>query len=334
MLQIRQTKHLLSVLEVTTQELDEILKSSASYYEELLLRDPGKPDKPRVVINVTGAMRALQSRLYRRILLPKVKPSVHSHGGVVGRSIKTNAEPHIGSQYVFKTDIKSFYPSVHRTRVYELFVNRFECSPDVARICTQLCTYQHHLALGLICSPILADQVLSRVDRRIGGACANEKLVYTRFVDDITISGAFNMEKAGFAKLIERILREDGFKANPKKHIYGRMSDDLTVTSLRERRGRLDVRREYVSELIRQLNDAASLSRNEKFEGPYYLPSQILGRVRFVSWVNPGRKRRLLKKYRSIKWKAVERHAREHNFVASRVQLSRIPKEKDSDGSS
>ncbi len=325
MLQIRQTKHLLSALEVAADKLTDILKSPEQFYEELLLRDPAKPDKPRIVINVVGEMRALQSRLYRRILLPKLQPSVHSHGGIKGRSIKTNAEPHLGRGYVFKTDIKSFYPSVHRTRVYQLFLKRFECSPDVARFCTQICTYKHHLALGLITSPILADQVLSRVDRRIGGACENSGLVYTRFVDDITISGPFNLEKAGFAKLVERILREDGFTANPKKHLYGQMSDDLTVTSLRELRGHLDVRREYLIELNRQLEDAGRLSRNEGFDGPYFTRSQILGRVRFVSWVNPGRRRRLLKKYRSISWKAVEKYARRNKFVSLRTQLSRIP---------
>src|SRR5687768_16710599 len=132
MLQIRQTKHLLSVLETTHEELAAVLESPAGYYEELLLTDPLKPDKPRVVVNVKGAMRGFQSRLYRRVLLPKLEPSLHSHGGVRGKSIKTNVEPHLGSAYAFRTDIRNFYPSIHFKRVYRLFSERFECSPDVA----------------------------------------------------------------------------------------------------------------------------------------------------------------------------------------------------------
>jgi RNA-directed DNA polymerase len=324
MLHIRQKKHLLSALDTTAEEVAAVLETPDRYYEELLLTDPAKPDKPRVVVNVTGVMRRLQSRLYRRVLLPKLPPSVYSHGGVRGRSIKTNVESHLGSAFVFKADIRNFYPSIHYRRVYRLFTEQFKCSPDVGSICTKICTYRHHLALGLICSPILADQILSRADRRIGGACEQAGLIYTRFVDDIAISGPYSLEQAGFARIVEEILERDGFHANPKKHIYGSLTDGIAITSLRERRGHLDVRREYVIELMRQLNDAASLSKDGVFAGPYFTSFQILGRVRFVSWVNPGRQRRLLKKYRSISWKAVKRIARRRGLESVRKRLTKL----------
>src|SRR5688572_7343820 len=122
MLGIRQTKHLLRALRTTPNELATVLDSTESFYESLLLTDPQKPHKPRVVVNVVGEMRAYQSRLYKQILLPKISPSEHSHGGVRGRSIKTNAMPHLGSRFVLKMDISDFYPSIHYTRVYALFI--------------------------------------------------------------------------------------------------------------------------------------------------------------------------------------------------------------------
>ena len=323
MLKIRQTNHLLSVLDTTSEDLAVVLDSPASFYEELILTDPLKPQKQRSVVNVKGTMRALQSRLYRRVLLPKLEPSLYSHGGVRGRSIKTNVEPHVGSAYVFKTDISDFYPSIHYKRVYRLFVDRFECSPDVAGICTKICTYRHHLALGLICSPILADQVLSRVDRRIGGACAKAELVYTRFVDDVAISGPFNLEKSGFARLVEEILAKDGFHVNSAKHKFGTLTNDLSITNLREVRGHLDVRREYFDELVRQIDDAANLARDEQFQGPYYTAGQVLGRVRFVAWVNPGRRRELIRRFRSVKWRVVKAMARKRGYEVSRKALTK-----------
>ena len=125
--------------------------------------------------------------------------SEFSHGGVRGRHIKTNVEQHIESTFVFTADVSNFYPTISHKRVYRLFVEDFACSPDVAHICTKLCTYKHRLALGLITSPMLADQVMRRIDARIGGLCRNAGLVYTRYVDDLTISGPFDLKESGFS---------------------------------------------------------------------------------------------------------------------------------------
>ena len=311
MLSIHKTHHLARALNTSVRELSKVLDTAESYYQELLLVDPAKPHKRRIVIDVRGNLRRCQMRLYRRVLLPKLIPTIHSHGGVRGRSIRTNVEPHLHSRFVFKTDISDFYPSVHYKRVYRLFVGALGCSPDVARLCTRLCTYRHHLALGLITSPILADQVLQRVDRRIGAACAKAGLVYTRYVDDMTISGPFDLEQSGFSQLVEGILRDDGFAANPAKRLFGRLEDGTAITNLRIVRGHLDVRREYAEELQRQLDDAARLARGEEPQGRYYTPTQILGRVRFVCWVNPRRRERLMRKYRSIRWELVKERAEE-----------------------
>ena len=61
----------------------------------------------------------------------------------------------------------------------------------------------YHLALGLMTSPILADCLMMRVDQRIGGMCRKNKLVYTRFVDDITISGSFPIDSGSFPELVD-----------------------------------------------------------------------------------------------------------------------------------
>lgn len=324
MLAIRKLKHLSRALDTSPERLEEVLQSADSYYEELLLLDPTRPDKRRTVIDVRGELRRFQTRLYRKVLLPKVTPSVHSHGGIRGRSIKTNAEPHLTSSFVFKADISNFYPSVHYKRVYRLFTEDFECSPDVARQCTRLCTYKHHLALGLVTSPILADQILKRVDVRIGGACQKAGLVYTRFVDDITISGPFDLGRSGFPALIERILCESGFQANPMKHVFSSVEEQVSVTNLRIADGHLDVKKEYADELERQLENAARLARGDTIDGPYFTPSQVLGRVRFVCWINPGRRRKLMRKYRSIRWELVRDRARQLGLEATKKSVAAV----------
>jgi hypothetical protein len=275
-------------------------------------------------VSVRGAMRDFQHRLYRNLLVRKLTPSPQSHGGVRGHHIKSNVEQHRGSTFVLKADISAFYPSIRYPRIYRLFVGRFRCSPDVARLCTQLCTYRYHLALGLITSPILADQTLQRVDHRIAAFCERADLIYTRYVDDITISGRYDLRKQRIANTVRQILRQDGFKVNAAKSETGRLSRGLTVTGLRVVRGRVDVRRAFLDELERQLHDAASLAQGGPFAGPYYLHDQVLGRVQFACWVNPSRKRSLCKKVRSIDWGAVEKEAQIRGYTVCRRTLRRM----------
>lgn len=326
MLNIRRLSHLARHLGIDAGTLDRLVETAPSFCEKLELIDPAKPDKRRIVLNVVGLLRRVQDRLLRAVLLRKLQPCAYSHGGVSGRDIKTNVKPHIGSTFAFVCDISNFYPSVSHTRVYRLFVEQFGCTPDVARACTRICTYEHHLALGLPTSPILADQILGRVDLRIGAACAKACLVYTRFVDDITISGKFDLSRrgSGISSLVERILSEHGFAVNPSKHRFGKLGTDFAITKLRIRNGHLDVTRMYVEELGRQLDDVAALANGSSFQGPYFTQAQIAGRLRFACWVNQGRRQGLMVKFRSIPWKKVEMEAQSRGLIASRKVLRPI----------
>src|SRR5690242_14716559 len=121
MLFLRQSKHLADRLGATIDQLEHITANASDYCEELLLVDPARPEKRRPVLNVLGDLRLLQTRLYRRVLLPSLQPSDCSHGGVRGRHIKSNASAHIGGTFGFTTDISNFYPSISHNRVERLF---------------------------------------------------------------------------------------------------------------------------------------------------------------------------------------------------------------------
>ena len=321
MLGIRKVEHLAMRLEVPPRRLVQVADAAPSYYEELVLLDPARPDKVREVLNVVGSLRLLQRRLHDSVLAPARKPSKYSHGGVRSRNIKTNAAPHVGSPFVHTTDIADFYPSVHFGAIYRLFTNDFECSPDVARICTKLCTRDHHTPLGLITSPILADCLMGPADRRIGRMCEQLELAYSRFVDDITMSGGYPIDSGSARDLVRKVLRDYGFETNPQKERTGRMSEENAITKLYVKRGRLDVTRAYLTEVRSQLDTAAILARGGEIAAPYYTAAQILGRIHFIAWVNPGRRHELIRLFRSIDWKGVEAEAGARGLVRVRKRL-------------
>jgi len=327
MIKLRQVRHLAVRLGMTEQEVTGVTENIGDYVQELLLHDPARPDKPREVINIVGPLRTLQCRIYRRLLLPNLIPSIHSHGGVRGRHIKSGILPHAGAEFALATDISSFYPSIHHSRVYDLFAGPLECSPDVARLLTRLCTFDHHLALGLPTSPILADRLLESIDRRIGKACAHAGLAYTRFVDDISISGHYSLApgSCGIAGLVVRILNQHGFIVKKEKHKYGRLQDGFTITSLRARRGRIDVSRQYMEEMDAQLLDAQRIAGGEMPIGLYYTYPQMRGRVEFAAWINHDRRRPLMRRLRSIDWRKVQKNAIALGLQSSKKQLRRRP---------
>ena len=318
---IRQVKHLAARTGFTTDRLHEIADRTDSFCEELILLDPAKPEKERKVLDVRGDLRRFQERLLRSVLMPKLTPSSYSHGGIHERHIKTNILPHCHSTFVFTADISNFYPTVSRNRVYRLFIERFGCTPDVARICTRLCTYRHHLALGLITSPFLAEQILLPIDQRIASACLKARLVYTRYVDDLSISGRFDLEKSGFETAVSEILRDHGFNIHPAKVCFGRLASGTPITKITIRRGHPDVRREYLDELDRQLDDAINLANGREFAGPYFTRNQIAGRLQFVCWINPGRRRSLLAKFNTVPWQNAKEEAARRKLVVAKKQL-------------
>lgn len=262
----------------------------AECVREWTIWNPDESKKPRNVISLTGEWRKIQSRLYSRILKPVLQPLPWSHGGVAGRHILTNAKSHERHEFLFVADISSFYPSITCSRVNRLFLKRMKCAPAVSRLLTRLCTYDRHLSLGLVTSPILADQILQIVDLRIAEACARAGLTYTRYVDDIAISGAFDLRRSGIPKLVERILKEHGFRSEKSKQDFGRISEGMPVTNIRLSKGHPDVLKSYITELDRLLGDHASLSRGGTFVGPLLSSSQLAGKVYHVCWVNPGRR--------------------------------------------
>ena len=274
--------------------------------------------KKRDVISVHGRLRKFQERFHQRVLRPRIRPSRWSYGAVKGRHLLSHARQHLDSIFVYKTDLANFYPSIGIDRVNRHFLKLLRCSPEVSRFLTRLCTHDYHLALGLITSPILANQMMLPIDARIGALCEAHNCVYTRWVDDITISAQWDLSKSAVPDKVNKILASHGIAEKTSKRDFGRLDNGPAITGVRVRNGRIDVTVEFLEELHRQLQDHASLARSGQFSGPYQSYSQLAGKVHFAAWVNRGRRQVLLSRLRSINWNSVESVAIQRGLVVRR----------------
>jgi RNA-directed DNA polymerase len=269
---------------------------------------------PREVIDPRGSLREMQKALHRNILLPYLTFSPASHGGIPRRSQITNVMPHVGHAFVYTADIKRFFPSIHFSRVTRLFLE-LGCSDEVSRLLTRICTYDYCLAQGFVTSPLLADQVFRSADDRISKLCEKLGLAYTRFVDDLSISGPFDLKKSGLAKTLATILHKTGFKINTSKSRFGTIAEGAPILNLQLKKGRPDVAKDYYEETVRRLEDAASLGTGGAFAGPYYGHAELYGRTHYVCWVNPNRTPALRALWRRLDWGKIEEEAQRRGII-------------------
>ena len=147
-----------------------------------------------------------------------------AHGFRPGRSARTAAARHQGRAVVLRLDLESFFTSVGVGRVYGIF--RLAGYPEpVAHALAGLCTTatppdvlrrapeapdalrEHrrrmlhalrgpHLAQGSPTSPALANLSAFGLDRRLAGLADKLGATYTRYADDLVLSGGRDLARA------------------------------------------------------------------------------------------------------------------------------------------
>lgn len=188
-----------------------------------------KKGKVRNVAKTSDILKHIQRRILDNLLSSlSISPDVH--GAVPGRSSKTNACVHSGQRCVFTIDLKSCFPNVHSLRVRKLFQNQLGCSPDVSGLLTRLTTFDFHLTQGFSTSAAILNLLCVPLDHKIMKFLKPKGLLYTRYVDDITISGQYITEYT--RRRVREIILGEGFILNRKKECFSSGEKAVIVTGL------------------------------------------------------------------------------------------------------
>ena len=192
-------------------------------------------------------LKELQRTLLRRVL-SAVPPHDAAHGFRTGRSVASYARPHAGRAVVIRLDLEGFFASVSVGRVYGLLRTAGYPEP-VAHCLAGLMTtvlprraWQQvplptapglqaahwrlgrrlaapHLPQGAPTSPAVANLAAYRLDVRLSALVAAWGGRYTRYADDLALSGDRGW-RSGTPRLLDRveeIVREEGFRLNAHK---------------------------------------------------------------------------------------------------------------------
>ncbi|MDQ1835402.1 reverse transcriptase family protein [Massilia scottii] len=174
-----------------------------------------------------------------------------AHGFVPGRSIVSNAAPHVGQAVVINLDLKDFFPSIGMPRIKGVFA-QLGYSEQLATVLALLCTeaptdevridgetfFVAHgsraLPQGAPSSPALTNILCRRLDARLQACAAKLGFKYTRYADDLTFSGDADARKLA-GKLLWRakqIVIDEGFTPHPDKQHVMRDAQRQMVTGI------------------------------------------------------------------------------------------------------
>jgi len=214
--------------------IDNVIANKEHHVQRIQI--PKSDGSKRIIIAPDKDLKYLQKAIYWKILM-RYRPSSAAHGFVRGRSIKTNALPHVGAKSIGKIDIKSFFDtiSVHHLQNC-LFGNKNIC---------RLCKYYERMMYGL-CHPSLYHNKLKNYQYKceeikalfIPEYCQTTgyQSLFKRIIELCTISGHTAQGFPTSPMLANIVMR--GYDEKMLKYcgergiVYTRYADDMAFSSM------------------------------------------------------------------------------------------------------
>lgn len=278
-------RHLSNLLGRTTAYLASVVNSPEKHYRTFSI--PKRRGGEREISAPYPALLDCQRWINREILAKqRTHPAVH--GFRRGRTILSNARNHCDKTCLLKMDLSDFFPSIGIRRVLKLF--RVIGYPrNVAFYLARLCCFNDCLPQGAATSPTLSNIIGYRLDRRLAGLAKHSGLVYSRYADDLTFSGA--RITLGFVKLVEQIVVSENFKIRTDKTVLCRDPGQRVVTGLSVNSARPVPTRQFrrsVKQAVYYIEKYGfrSFASKQKIRDPFYLES-LFGKLTFWNWVEP-----------------------------------------------
>lgn len=228
-----------SDLDRALDPLQQLGPVSGSYFR---WRIPKKSGGYRLIsaprADLADVQRQLADALQR---LHEPRPS--AHGFLPGRSIVSNAQPHVGRRWVFNLDLENFFGSISTRRIAGLLASEpFNLRPSVAKRIAELCTLDGRLPTGAPSSPVLSNMIARKLDGQLQAFAQEHRAIYTRYVDDLTFST--NLPRVPEAIAIQNadewfvggplhaLIVRNGFKVNVRKVRMQHRTVKQSVTGL------------------------------------------------------------------------------------------------------
>lgn len=196
-------------------ELQALVDERGQHYRR---KEIDKPDGGSRALHIpSDQLKEVQKRLNRK-LFQTLRP--HSATACVPeRGVRWALEQHAPMPHLYHGDISSFFPSTSRDRVLRR-LRRLRVREPLDALLADLVTVDDQLPQGAPTSVAIGDIVLFPLDVRIDGLAKNNGLQYTRYIDDIALSGGRRVH-GRYSGYVEDYADVEGWDLNEKGGRYG-----------------------------------------------------------------------------------------------------------------
>ncbi len=141
-----------------------------------------------------------------------------------------NGKFHLNSNYALTVDIKKFYDNCQREYVYRFFRNKMLNSPDVAKILTDIVTYNGGIPTGCPTSQLIAYYAYEDMFANIKKFADKHGCLFSLYVDDMTFSSQKPFDLNALKREVDIELRKYCHRPKYKKIKYYSKNDPKPIT--------------------------------------------------------------------------------------------------------
>ncbi len=291
-------KNLANFFQIPPKKLGAMIFNTPLFYETLVI--PKRRGGLRSLSVPTHPLRQVQSLIYKKILKKFAAHEV-AHAYSKRKSILTNANKHVGAQYMLKMDIKNFFGSIKQRaivnkfkKIKEYFDKQLKVDPtaDLPQLCdidceylAKLCTLDEVLPQGAITSPHLSNLIFFELDEAIYSYCRIKSVTYSRYSDDMIFSSSKG-EAQEIEGVISELLKIYGFTPNEHKTLRLNPNQTKYVTGLAIENGAVRLMKKRRREIRSEFHKFLSNSHNSK--DTKIKKETILGKLNFWSYIEPN----------------------------------------------
>lgn len=153
------------------------------------------------------------------------------HGFVRGRSHISAALKHVTAEWVVSVDIENFFPSTLKLDVRAALIRLGYQSEGALSIIESLCCRYAKLAQGAPSSPILSNIALHPVDQRVSAIADLHGANFTRYADDIVLSGTGKVPENIMGELAA-VFEGTSWHLSERKRLVSQLPNRLKVHGL------------------------------------------------------------------------------------------------------